>query len=57
MSTCSRIILYTTSITAIPKVKADHDRIKRILDAKRVEYEEVSDPASYSVPLHCAALP
>lgn len=54
MSTCSRIVFYTTSITAIPKVKADHDRIKRILDAKRVEYEEVSDFAAYTAPLDAA---
>jgi glutaredoxin len=41
MSKPGKIILYTTSITAIPKVKADHDRIKRVLDGKRVDYEEI----------------
>jgi hypothetical protein len=36
------VVLYSTSVPALPKVRSDIATIKRILDAKRVQYEEVS---------------
>lgn len=35
------VVLYSTTTPALAKVKADIARIKRILDNKRVSYEEV----------------
>lgn len=41
MSQPATVVLYSTSVPAFPKVRADIATIKRILDAKRVAYEEV----------------
>jgi hypothetical protein len=35
------VVLYSTSVPTLPKVRSDIATIKRILDAKRVQYEEV----------------
>lgn len=37
-----KVVLYSTSVPTLPKVRAGIATIKRILDAKKVEYEEVS---------------
>jgi hypothetical protein len=44
-----RLVLYSTSVPTLPKVRADIATIRRILDAKRVTYEEV-DGAMGAVP-------
>lgn len=36
-----RVVLYSTSVPTLPKVRVGIATIKRILDAKKVEYEEV----------------
>jgi hypothetical protein len=36
------VVLYSTSVPTLPKVRADIATIKRILEAKKVDYEEVS---------------
>lgn len=41
MSDKTSVVLYSTSVPTLPKVRADIATIKRILEAKRVEYEEV----------------
>lgn len=35
------VVLYATSCAATVKAKSDINRIKNLLDAKRVQYEEV----------------
>lgn len=37
-----QVVLFTTSVPTLPKVRADIATIKRILEAKKVSYEEVS---------------
>lgn len=41
MSDKTSVVLYSTSVPTLPKVRADIATIKRILEAKRVEYEEI----------------
>lgn len=37
----ANVVLYSTSVPTLPKVRADIATIKRILEAKKVEYQEV----------------
>jgi hypothetical protein len=37
----STVVLYSTSVPTLPKVRADIATIKRILEAKKVDFEEV----------------
>ena len=46
------IVLYATSCGATVKVKSDINRIKNLLDAKRVQYEEVRLSATGLRPLN-----
>ncbi|KAI8472429.1 MAG: hypothetical protein J3K34DRAFT_467398 [Monoraphidium minutum] len=46
MAAAPVVVLYSTTTPALAKVKADIARMKRILDNKRIHYEEV-DLASY----------
>jgi hypothetical protein len=39
------VVLYSTSVPTLPKVRADIATIKRILEAKKVSYVEVSEVA------------
>jgi hypothetical protein len=41
MSGQPNVVLYSTTTPALAKVKADIARMKRILDNKRIAYEEV----------------
>ena len=41
MSAAPSVVLFSTSVAVQAKTQADIARIKRILDAKRVSYEEV----------------
>ena len=41
MSAAPNVVLFSTSVAVQAKTQADIARIKRILDAKRVVYEEV----------------
>ena len=38
----SRIVLFSTSSAHTLKIKADINRLKHILDVKKIQYEEVS---------------
>lgn len=48
MSGPPQVVLYSTTTPALAKVKADIARIKRILDNKRVAYEEVRAHAAHA---------
>ena len=41
MSAAAQVVLYSTSITFDPRVRADIESIKRILTIKSIHYEEV----------------
>ena len=41
LETAAVVVLFSTSVAVQAKTQADIARIKRILDAKRVAYEEV----------------
>ncbi len=42
MGKVSKVVLYTTSTATTLKLKADIKRIRELLQAKKVHYEEVS---------------
>jgi hypothetical protein len=44
-----QVTLYSTSVPALPKVRGDIATLKRILDAKRVVYEEVRSHRAVAV--------
>ena len=43
MGKVSKVVLYTTSTATTLKLKHDIKRIKELLDAKKVHYEEVGN--------------
>jgi hypothetical protein len=56
MSELPAVVLYSTSVPTLPKVRADIATIKRILEAKKVSYEEVRWCAPLIPARHCRQL-